>query len=249
MQIKMISLWFILLGALIPAAARADIVADSAAFDKAYIPALALTSQNALNQSRAAMAQLNQAWLVFDNAHRNDFVKDNAWKKGFEEINDWIRQADSVVNQGGNLADAHNTLEHVREILMQLRKQHKINYYLDYQTAFHEPMEAIVLIAKGKTPATFSEQDLAKMNAILPELETRWNAVLNAKFVPEVFGFDHAHAANVTHYIELETKAISELKQSLAGDDRAVVIQSAVAIKQPFSHLYMSFGALSRNRE
>jgi hypothetical protein len=247
MNTKVIKVLLILLGTLITISARADMVADSATFDKAYIPALALTSQNALNQSRAAMAQLNQAWQDFSKMHRNDFIKDSAWKKGFNEIADWIRQADKIVNQGGNLADAHNTLEHVRVTLMHLRKQHKIDYYLDYQTDFHEPMEEVVLTARGKTPATLSEQDLEKIRTILPELEARWNAVLNAKFNPDVFGFSHAHAAKTTHYIELESEAISALKQALAGDDKAAVIQHAVAIKQPFSKLYMMFGTLSRS--
>ena len=142
--------------------------------------------------------------------------------------------------------DAHNVLEHVRVILMQLRQKHGIDYYLDYQTAFHEPMEAIVLAAKGKTPATLAEQDLAKIRNTMPALEARWKAVQNARFDPDKYGLDSERAARVKRSLELETEAIEKLKKALAGSDKTSMIQLAVAIKPPFAQLYMLFGEFAQ---
>jgi hypothetical protein len=246
MRMERFSIGLCLVGLLFATAARADFVVDSAAFDKAYIPALAVTSQGEAEKSKAAMARLNQAWLLYSNAHRQDNPGDASWEKGFAEIDKWIREADAIVARGDTLIDAHNVLEHVRVILMQLRQKHGIDYYLDHQTAFHEPMETIVLAAKGKTPATLTEQDLATIRNTLPALDARWKAVQNARFEPGNYGLDSTRAAKVKQTVERETEAIETLKKALAGSDKSAMIQSAAAIKPPFAQLYMLFGAFAQ---
>jgi hypothetical protein len=246
MRMERFSIGVCLVALFFATAAHADIVTDSAAFDKAYIPALALTSQGEAEKSKAAMARLNQAWRDFSNAHRKDNPDDDAWMQGFSEIDKWILEADMNVAHGDKLMDAHNVLEHVRVILMELRQKHGIDYYLDYQTAYHEPMEGIVLAAKGKTPVTLTEQDLAKIRNAIPELETRWNAVRSARFDPGSLGLDSTRTAKVKRSIELETESIDGLKHALAGSDRSAMIQQAVAIKPPFAQLYMLFGEFAQ---
>jgi hypothetical protein len=243
MFIKWTSIMICLIGISFPLNSRADMGTDSAVFDKDYIPALSLTSQGAVNKSKDAMRLLNQSWKIYLKLHRHDYPGDNAWITGFNEIDEWIRKADEIVDSGEKLNDAHNALEHVREILMQLRQKHKIDYYPDYLTAFHEPMEEIVLTAKGKSASTLSELDLAKIRRTLSVLDERWKEVLNARLDPKAFGFDSNHAASVKHAIELENAAIDSLKRSLGGADKAAVIQHATAIKPPFAKLYMMFGA------
>lgn len=246
MRMQRFSIWVCLAAMFFSTAAHADIVTDSAAFDKAYIPALALTSQGEAEKSKAAMARLDQAWRDFSNAHRKDNPDDDAWMQGFSEIDKWILEADASVARGDKLMDAHNVLEHVRVILMRLRQKRGIDYYLDYQTAYHEPMEAIVLAAKGKTPATFTEQDIDKIRNAIPELEKRWNAVRNARFDPGNLGLDSTRSARIKRSIELETESIAGLKHALAGADKSAMIQRAVAIKPPFAQLYMLFGEFAQ---
>ena len=242
MRMERFSIWVCLVGMFFVTTVRADFLANSAGFDKAYIPALALTSQGEAEKSKVAMARLDQAWHFYSNAHRQDNPGDESWMKGFVEIEQWIREADTVVASGGKLIDAHNVLEHVRISLMQLRQNHGVDYYPDHLTAFHEPMEEIVLAAKGKTPATFTEQDLAKIRNTIPALEARWSAVRKARFDPANYGLDTERAAKVKRFLELETEAMETLKKALSGSDKAAMIQSAVAIKPPYAQLYMLFG-------
>ena len=247
MCMERLSTWVCLVAMFFSTAAHADMVTDSAAFDKAYIPALALTSQGDAEKSKTAMVRLNQAWRDFSNAHRKDHPGDDAWQQGFSEIDKWILEADANVAHEDKLMDAHNVLEHVRVILMQQRQKHGIDYFLDYQTAYHEPMERIVLVAKGKTPATLTEQDIDKIRNAIPELEKRWNAVRNARYDPGNLGLSRARNAEVKRSIELETESIAGLKQALAGSDKSAMIQHAVAIKPPFAQLYMLFGEFSQS--
>jgi DNA-binding protein len=228
------------------ATAHADIVTDSAVFDKAYIPALAVTSQNDAEKTKAAMARLHPSWLTFSNAYRQHKPSDDAWKSGFSEIDNWIAKADDIVARGSNLTEAHDALEPVRVILMQLRRKNGIDYFVDYQTAFHEPMEAIVLTAKGKTPETLTQQDIDKIRSLMPTLNARWSALQNAKFSPELFAFDNARVTQVNQSMESETNAIAALKRALADSDKSAIIQRASAIKPPFAQMFMLFGEFAK---
>jgi hypothetical protein len=242
MRAKWLSVWLCLAGLVFAIGARADIVADSAVFDQTYIPVLALTSQGDAAKSKVAMEKLDQAWAVFSKAHQGDHASDEAWGKGFAAIDMHIAEAGAIVAQGEHLEDAHEALEQVRIILMELRQKHGVDYFVDYLTAFHEPMEEIVLAAKGKNPATFTEADYAKIQHAIPHLDARWRAVRDARLDPQVFGFDGARAAKAAQLIGSETEQIALLKAALAGSDKTAMIQRAVAIKPPFAQLFMLFG-------
>ena len=222
--------------------AHANIVADSAALDKAYIPALALTNQNEPEKSKAAMAKLKDAWRVYAATYRAAKPSDRTWRQGFADIDSWLAQADATVTTGTRLAD---TLEYVRVTLMQLRQKNGIDYFLDHQTAFHEPMEEIVLTVKGKTPDTLTPKDVEKIRQHIPALTTRWSAVQKAPVNPADFGFDSARSTKMKQLMDQETAAISALLAVLAQPDNATVIQRAAAIKPPFAQLYMLFGGFS----
>jgi Tfp pilus assembly protein PilN len=242
--LKWLLMCWCVVSVLYPASAQADIVVDSASFDKAYIAALALTSQNEAEKSKQSMVRLNQAWQSYAGIYRAYKPADAAWKNGFADIDSAIAKADAQVTRGDSLAAAHDTLEPVRVILMQLRRKNGIDYYVDYQTAFHEPMEEAVLTAKGKTADTLTQQDMEKMRRLIPTLEARWSALQNAKFEAAQFGFDAARNAKLRHYSELETLAIAALKRALAESDKAAIIQRALAIKPPFAQMFMLFGDL-----
>jgi hypothetical protein len=242
---KHLSIWVFALGFLSASAVLADIVKDSAALDKAYIPALALTGQNEPEKTRAAMDKLKAAWAVYASAHRQHKAADEAWNKGFADIDSVITKADAIVARGTNVTEAHDNLEQVRIILMQLRRKNGIDYFVDYQTAFHEPMEAIVLAVKGKTPATLNTQDVDKIRGLIPPLDARWSALQNARFDPQQFGFDSARSAKLQQLIGAETQAIAGLKTALAEPDKAALIERAAAIKPPFAQMFMLFGAFA----
>jgi DNA-binding protein len=242
MRAKCFSVWVGLASLFFAIGAGADMVSDSAIFDKAYIPALALTSQGDAAKSKVAMVRLNQAWGVFSKAYRHDNPGDKTWEKAFVSIDLRIAEADAIVARGEHLADAHEALEQVRIILMELRQEHGMHYFVDYLTAFHEPMEEIVLAAKGKSPATFTEQDLRTIRRAIPKLDIKWNAVRNARFDPKAFGFDATRASKESQLIEAETEAIASLEKALSGSDKGAIIQHATAIKPPFAQLFMLFG-------
>lgn len=224
---------------------RMTLLQDMAAFDRAYVAALALTSDQKLEPSRKAMTRLNAAWLKFRNRYHASLGADIKWREGFAKIDEQIRRADSIVTRATGLIEAHEALEDVRVIFMQLRRHDAIAYFPDALTAYHEPMEAIVLTAKGKTAQTLSDADLATITRTLPEARKLWQEALKIPLADGVFGFDASRSQAVHTAIQQESEALKKLEKALATRDRAQLIPAAVGIKPPFARLYKQFGDFS----
>ena len=92
-----------------------------------------------------------------------------------------VNDAVKIVVSERKVTDAHEALEHVREVLMKLRQRNGIDYFIDRLTAFHEPMEAIVLAAKDKTGDTLTDADIALIRKRMPQAEQAWQRVAAAK--------------------------------------------------------------------
>jgi hypothetical protein len=225
----------------LPLAAFAGLKEDMVAFDRAYIPALAVTAEGKLPESQRAMEQLNKQWAAFKKQHATTRGGDKKWKTDLADIDRMIAEANKVVAGGVDIQQAHNALEGVRLTMLDMRARSKMPYYVDMLTHFHDPMEEIVLLAKDKTPATFGAEEIAKLRAALPEAEKRWAAVKATRLDP-AFGFNAEQQANLAKLVASESAALETLKQALAGDDRAAIIKAALAVKPPFAKIFMAFG-------
>ena len=225
---------------------KVDLLKDFASFDRAYIPALSMTNQGEKEQSKISMSLLKDNWKIFKGKYYKHNSKDSKWKEDFDNVEQMIMKADSIVSNEGNLSDAHNSLEGIRTVFMELRKRSKIEYYIDYLTEFHEPMEAIVLTAKGKNPETFTDADIEKIQKSLDEALSIWTRFEKAKFKKSIFGFNKEKTKTMRNHIKLESESLSKLKQSIETKDKKAIIQSAIGIKPNFVNLFTTFGDFSK---
>ncbi len=227
---------------LLTAFAANDIRHDMVKFDRIYIAALALTSQGKTEESRKAVNALQKEWRVFKDRHNNVNPRDAQWKKDFDHVNGMLDEAVRIVASGQKVTDAHEALEHVREVFMQLRQRHRIDYFIDGLTGFHVPMEAIVLAAKDKTANTLTDADIALITKTLPQAEQAWQRVTAAKLDAADYLLTQAQADDARKLIALENTALAALKQALDSSDKARITQAAVALKPNFAKLFMTFG-------
>jgi hypothetical protein len=225
----------------LPLAAFAGLKEDMIALDRAYIPALAVTSQGTLEESQRAMALLNKQWAEFKQKHTGSLPKDKQWKSDLAKIDGMVAEANKIVASGKDLAKAHEALEGLRFTMADARKRAKMSYFLDGLTHFHEPMEAIVLTAKDKTPANFDDAEMKLIKDALAEAEKVWGVVRKTKIDAE-YGFSDAQRETLAKLIANESQALETLKKALAANDKAAVIKAAGAIKPPFAKTFMSFG-------
>jgi hypothetical protein len=221
-----------------------DIRQDMVKLDKVYIASLALTSQGKVAESRMAVGALQKEWQGFRDRHYNANPRDSQWKLDFDHVNAMVNDAGKIVASERKVTDAHESLEHVRQVLMSLRQRNRIDYFIDGLTAFHEPMETIVLAAKDKTGDTITESDIARIGKMLPQAEQAWQRVATTKFDAGDYMLTPAQADDARKLIALEKASLGALKDAFAAGDKARVAQAAVAIKPNFAKLFMIFGDL-----
>jgi hypothetical protein len=154
--------------------------------------------------------------------------------------------ADKIVLSGKDILKAHEILEDIQIVFMKLRKRNNIDYYIDYLTEFHEPMEAIVLTVKDKTPETLTNGDIREIQISLNEALPIWGKIENLKFDEKLFGFAADKTIKMKSYVQGESGALNRLKQVIASKDRKLIIQASVAIKSNFANLFMMFGDFER---
>lgn len=218
-------------------------ISDFVCFDRAYIPALFLTNMDKLNPSKKAMENLKTEWASFKGKYYYYEKDDTKWTKDFDKVEESIMLADKIISSGNKLIEAHEILENVRYTFLEMRKRNNIDYFIDYLTEFHDPMEHIVLRAKGKIPKTLKDNDIEFLEKSFPEAADKWNALKNAGFNNDIFHFNDERLTNMKDVIIAETKAMDALKSALNNkSDKANLIKNAVGIKKNFVLLFELFG-------
>jgi len=221
------------------------LVQDMIKFDQRYIPALAFTSEEQVPQSRTAMQALIPVWQSFQQQYANSRSNDKQWLTDFNTVNNYIEQAAKIVSSGNNLKDAHEALEHIRIVFMELRHRNNIDYYIDNLTRFHEPMEKIVLAGKGKTEDTFQAQQLATIRDTLPQAKQLWMAATMKPIDAKQYGFNPEQAKLLRSLIHQQMLTLEQLEKTLASKDKQAIINAAVAIKPNFARIFKMFGRFS----
>ena len=224
-----------------------ELLGDMVAFDRAYIPALALTSKEDADGSATAMVILKETWSQFKAKSWDGPEGDDLWTADMESIEDSIIRADEIVTSGGNLIDAHEELEEIRKVTLDLRKRNNTDYFIDYLTEFHDPMEAIVLLAKGKTRNNLSEQDIEFIATTAEGVSTLWDTIMHLDLDTGLYGFSKKKTARLRSLMSAEKDKLEALQTALGfPDNQAGIIMAAIEIKPSFVEILFLFGDFER---
>jgi hypothetical protein len=215
---------------------------DFARFDRAYVPALALTKMGTPEASRNAMGRLKIAWREFLAENGQAMPDDGQWRADLAQVGRAIKSAEEHLVEGQQL-EAHEALEAIREILLETRRRNGIAYYMDYLTDFHTTMEEIVLPLTEATPGELTPAGIAELRSLTQTAIQQWEKVKSAPIQWSRFGFDEKKAAQRQQLLKAETKALAELKSALGGTDQARIIATGKAIKPFFAKSFMLFGS------
>jgi len=223
-------------------AVERQLVKDMVRFDQAYIPVLALTSEDQLVPARKAFRRLMNEWQKFRQAHAQDFPADKQWKEDLDQLEASLRKAGGIIEEGARLKEAHEALEPVRQTLMRARERAGIDYFVDHLTRFHEPMEGIVLKCKQTPAKDLSTSDIKELEAQLRLGQKLWGKVKGAEFKADLLEFDDRRAATLRQNIQLEDQAITRLEKALTSGDAEAIVAAGVALKPPFARCFKLFG-------
>ena len=231
-----VAMW-LLAGSVI--AAPLPLVADSAALDRSYIPALMLSNGKDPAKAKAAQDAYEAAWAQFAARQRAAYARDAGWTKALAVTEEANAQARAAL-AAGRLQDAHNAQEEVRHALWDQRKAMRVAYQPDLLTDFHATMELVIATAQAK-PAIGAE-DVATLRAQLTKARVHWQAVKSAQWDPADYALDGPRLDAYRAALAAEDQALDAFAAALDSADSAQIVKASSAIKPPFAKAYAAFG-------
>lgn len=219
-----------------------ELVKDMISFDRGYIPALAMTSQNKVEPSRKALKILKGEWEQFKGKYYDSSTSDENWKASMDSIEESVLEALDILARGGSLSEVHEAVEGIRFTLLQMRERKNIDYFVDHLTRFHDPMEMILTAAAGKTPEILNETDLERIRSKLPDALKLWEKVVAFDLEPSLYGFDQEKMQTIRAAFHAEREALVSLAEVLENGNKADIIKGAANIKPNFAKVFMQFG-------
>ncbi len=222
---------------------RRQVLADMADFDRAFIPALALTSRGRQDAAVRVLGAVREEWDRFV-AQWPTFGSGPDWAATLASVDRDIAAASAAARQG-DLTASHDALERVRHAMADLRRRNGLVYYLDLLTAYHDPMEDIVALARdaGTGPMSAAAVDRLRQE-LLPLAAERFRAVETATPDPVIFKLTDEEADRVGALVEAERVALDQLQEEAAQGAAGALPEAARALLPPFVSLYTLFGGL-----
>lgn len=133
---------------------------------------------------------------------------------------------------GGDLADAHDALEKIRDELGGLRQRNNITVFSDRMNEFHEEMEQILKLGRSD-PDAATLAKLRGQTAVLRHLGLR----LGAAPPPEA-----KTSAEFQHGLRGVMESVDALVSAVASGEPAVIRSALDGLKKPYAKLFLKFG-------
>lgn len=244
-------LFFFLLGSLlfngqwVEATNNNNLLRSMATFDKAYIPALALSDGGNYKKSFKAMRILKTTWGVFKQEWNQPPFNDGFWTQDLDEVERLIAEADKELKLE-KIRAANLNLANVRLVFRELRTRNQQNYILDYLTDFHQPLELIRSRVYQKTLKRLTSQDLSLIRQNLLRAKRIWSQVRLTNTEARLFNLKPVQVERIKNYINNESEVINDLEAALKANDKAGVIEAGRMLHNNYSRVLVAFGDFER---
>lgn len=157
------------------------------------------------------------------------YAEERDWPALAARIGAILERAEAEA-RAGRLAEAHETLEEIRDLLGALRARNGVVTFSDAMNLFHEEMErAAPLAAEGAARLA----ELRELAGVLHFLAARLRAAAPPA-LREGSEFVALEAAN--------RAAVEAFRAAVRGGDPAAIRQAAGALRGPYSRLFLRFG-------
>lgn len=223
--------------ALAPAAQAADALTE--AVQAAYPPyraALFRTNGKVQAEAEQALAQARQAWSGllsrFGAGLPAPYDRDPKAAATLSEVSAVYERAAAQV-AARDLAAAHETLEHARDLLADLRRRNGVIVFSDHMNAYHEVMETVLGEGAAQLASPAGQATLLARTGALDYLSRR----LRSEAPPALAGNAEFTAAQ-----QQVQASVDALLQALARQDATAARDALDKLKKPYSQLFLKFG-------
>jgi hypothetical protein len=220
--------------------AHAGLVEESAALERSYVPALALTNQpdKALPMVEESMRRLTAAWNRFVRGMTANDMEKPALQAAITQSSAKVKEAEGLIAVDKR-KDAHEALETLRMVFWKARLDMKISYLPDLFTAFHGPMEEFADLASK--PGT----DLSGLEGLLDNLSGLWKSVEETALDVQLFRVTPERAAKYVAQVRKEREILTQLKSLIESQNREALVKATGTMKANFAQTYFVFGDFS----
>ncbi len=218
-----------------------SLAADSAALDRAYIPALMSSGGKDLAKAQATHQTYEKAWVIFAEKQRKAFPGNADWTKLLEDADKANTDARTAL-ANGKATDAHNAQEDVRHALWHQRQAMKVAYQPDLLTDFHATMETIIATAQPGTAAAASPDQITTLLSLLKKARAQWSSVKAATWNPADYSLDGTRLESYVAALAAEDQALDALAAALDDGKGPSIAKAGAGLKPPFAKAYAAFG-------
>lgn len=215
----------------------ADPVTD--AIQKAYAPyraALFKTNAGQVGESADALKQAQAAWAQVAQVVKSQptvpYVNDALMAKTISGVEGHYATAAQQV-AAGKLSEAHETLESVRDLLSELRRQNQVIVYSDHMNAYHAEMEHLLDEGPKWLKSSDGMSRIASQAGVL--------TYLAGKLASEAPAAVQA-SAEFKELLGSVTRSVGALNAAVASGDKAQIEKAIGQVKAPYSKLFIKFG-------
>lgn len=201
-----------------------------------YRMALFKTNGKVQEEAQAAVQQAQAAWSKFASQFSAKpaapYERDAGFAASVVEVSQVYAQAIQQVNTG-QLAQAHNTLERVRDVMADMRQRNGVVVYSDHMNAYHAQMEKIVVhggetLAQPKGMLLMTAR-VGALSYLASQLDVQASADLKKN---EEFNA----------LLKAVNQSVLGLEAALLNQDMTAAKEAASKLKGPYSKLFAKFG-------
>lgn len=203
----------------------------------AYRTALFQTNKKDAEKSAKANDNFIEQWKQIKQSYARRppevFSSDPKWESTLASIEEIARQS-AVQITAGDLAEAHETLEAIRDELADLRKRNSVIVFSDHINNYHEVMEG--LLHEGYSADKIGPQAIAELHgqtAVLLYLAAAIKENAPARYREN------------QQYQKLEDGlfgSLEDVRKALESKDPAAISKAVTMLKPAYAKLFVNFG-------
>lgn len=159
-----------------------NLVEDMVQFDQAFIPVLYHVKHGKMGEAKKAAFQMRFKWMKLK-SRQQDLVNDPNWQDAFCRADDWLDDAVKLIHENESHL-AFIQLNQARYEMVELRRQFKIEYYLDYIFQFQEQVQTLAEVLRDEKLYLLEWTDLEVM---IGKMNATWIIMRRQQFDPTDF--------------------------------------------------------------
>lgn len=198
-----------------------------------YRMALFATNSGDKEKTEKAVNQFDRNWGDMVSRYGSNpppqYQDDPEWSATLIAVSGAIAKARGLAGDG-QLAHAHEVLEHIRGAIGGLHERNGIETFSDRMNAYHAQMEQVIGLTMADDGAG---QRLLEQAAVLSYL------------LDDMLAAPPADAVGNAEYEELSAAvkaSVAELKSAARGGDTTAIKAAKSGLKKPYSRLFLKFG-------